>query len=60
MSAVTDWPVGGSKAIHISFYKSIKTVLYHSKRGQTDRLEYGMRLRLHGNQAISHLTATSG
>ena len=42
MSVATDWPVGGSRAIHLSFYRSIKFVLYHSKRGKTDRLEYGM------------------
>ena len=33
MSAATDWPVSDSGAIHISFYRPIEAVLYHSKRG---------------------------
>ena len=41
-STITDRPVGGSGAIHLSFYRSLESVLYHSKIGQTDRLEYRM------------------
>ena len=59
MSVVTDWLVGGFGAIHLSFYRPIEVVLYHSKRVQTDRLEYRMQPGLHGNQVVSHRTPNS-
>ena len=48
-SAAIEWPVSGSGAIHISFYRQIEAVLYHSKKGQTEQLEYRMQPGLHGN-----------
>ena len=38
-STATDWPVGSSRAIHLSFYKPIEAVFHQSKRGQEERLE---------------------
>ena len=38
-SAATDWSVSSSRAVHISFYRPIKSVFHHSKGRQTNRPE---------------------
>ena len=42
MSAVINWPAGGSWAVHIPFHKSAKTIFHHPKRSQKGWLERGM------------------